>query len=173
MNKKEGVYLQLDKNNRLIGVVILGIGLLIAIMAIMTMYNDMKIDSLFEVYYTYESPLTGHEKFVEILIMLGMGMIVYGLAWIGKTAVTYCENCKAEMSKQDTSCPQCGVTQSETLKKPDSSGFLWALLGFFLLPLNVILYLMWCNTRPNRSKTIGKGMLVYLVATILIILFFE
>lgn len=77
----------------------------------------------------------------------------------------YCGNCGAEVSKVVRNNDQSSnkeevkverVNQNET----DSGSIGWAVLGFFIPLVGLILYITWKNTKPKCAKMAGTGALI-------------
>lgn len=67
-------------------------------------------------------------------------------------------------------CPKCGCATGNR-KAPaaeDSSGFGWAVLGFFIPIVGLILYLVWKNEYPMRARSAGKGALVSVILGVIV-----
>ena len=71
----------------------------------------------------------------------------------------YCQKCGAELVDEAVVCPQCGCSQGKTSTEVDSGGFGWALLGFCIPIVGLILWLVWRENLPLRAKSVGKGAL--------------
>ena len=50
----------------------------------------------------------------------------------------------------------------------DSGSFGWAVLGFFIPIVGLVLYLVWKSERPRSAKNAGMGALVSVIMTVLI-----
>jgi uncharacterized protein YqgC (DUF456 family) len=50
----------------------------------------------------------------------------------------------------------------------DKGNFGWAVLGFFIPLVGLILYLVWKNTRPGDAKKAGIGALVGFVVNLIL-----
>lgn len=98
----------------------------------------------------------------------------------------YCSKCGAQMDEGASFCPKCGSDQrsSNPYQSPrprppadpnDSGSFGWAILGFLVPLVGLILFLVWIQTRPKSAKMAGLGALfnviVSVVFTIVIIIF--
>ena len=53
-------------------------------------------------------------------------------------------------------------------KETDSSSLGWAVLGFFIPLVGLILYLVWKDELPLRAKSVGKGALVSVIVNVVI-----
>jgi uncharacterized membrane protein YvbJ len=75
----------------------------------------------------------------------------------------YCENCGQEVKKTQDVCLSCG---KKLPKADDHSSFGFALLGFFIPVVGLILYLIWKDDYPKKSLSAGKGALVSFLLSI-------
>ena len=81
----------------------------------------------------------------------------------------YCFRCGREIAEEAIFCPFCGVAQGQVnntqpMQNPlDSRSFGWALLGFLFPVIGLILYLVWKDEYPLRSKSIGKGAIISVI----------
>lgn len=77
----------------------------------------------------------------------------------------YCSKCGKELVDEAVVCPGCGCAQGNMLKRQDdarNSG--WALVGFCIPIVGLILYLVWKDDMPLRAKSVGKGALISVIA---------
>lgn len=81
----------------------------------------------------------------------------------------YCHKCGKELFDEAVICPGCGCEQEKITSLSDSSSFGWALVGFLVPIVGLILYLMWKDKTPLKAKSAGKGALV---SAILSVVFF-
>ena len=88
----------------------------------------------------------------------------------------YCTKCGTEVDINAQYCPKCGSPQGARPYQPayqrpvdpnDSDSIGWAVLGFFLPIVGLILYLVWAQTRPNSAKLCGMGALVGVLAEVI------
>ena len=92
----------------------------------------------------------------------------------------FCPKCGARFSAEKKYCDQCG-TELSVLLRPDadmrhlsnsgaqdapSTGF--AVLGFFIPLVGLILFLVWHDTYPLRAKSAGKGALVRVITNVIL-----
>ena len=79
--------------------------------------------------------------------------------------MAYCRNCGAQIGDDTVFCPRCGTRVKEYVayRQPqyndDTGSFGWAVLGFFVPVVGLILYLVWKDTKPRTAATAGKGAL--------------
>lgn len=83
--------------------------------------------------------------------------------------MAYCKNCGAEITNNETVCPNCGAMQlPETDNynytpapiQVDNGGIGWGLLGCCIPIAGLILWLVWKDTKPKTAKAVGIGALV-------------
>ncbi len=85
----------------------------------------------------------------------------------------YCPNCGAELVEGARFCPYCGASFHEVyvnqpVNEMDAPSAGFALLGFFLPIVGLILYLVWYNDFPLRAKSAGKGALIGFITGIVL-----
>lgn len=77
----------------------------------------------------------------------------------------YCKNCGNILDDKAVICPRCGVAQNNyyagpTVDPNDAPNAGFAVLGFFIPIVGLILFLLWQNTSPLKAKSCGKGALI-------------
>lgn len=81
----------------------------------------------------------------------------------------FCKNCGNVIDEKSLYCSNCG-TRFETVQKQnfpdDRSGFGFAILGFFIPIVGLILFLIYEGKKPKRAKSAGKGALTGFVTRI-------
>ena len=91
----------------------------------------------------------------------------------------YCVKCGKELAEGVGFCGECGAEQpaevvaveptQNTYEKPeapaDASSFGFALLGFCLPLVGLILWLVWKDSTPLKAKSAGKGALVSVIVS--------
>lgn len=88
----------------------------------------------------------------------------------------YCKNCGRIVDDNSSYCSNCGarldsISMSNASK--DSSNFGFALLGFFIPLVGLILFLIYEGKKPKRAKSAGKGALIgFITKIVLYILLF-
>ncbi|HAQ56600.1 MAG TPA: zinc ribbon domain-containing protein [Acholeplasmatales bacterium] len=83
----------------------------------------------------------------------------------------YCSTCGKELADNAVSCPNCGFVfpRSGTVSGiNDAPSFGYALLGFFIPLIGIILYVIWKPTTPLRAKSAGKGALTAIILGIIL-----
>ena len=87
--------------------------------------------------------------------------------------MTYCKNCGNEVDPKAVICVKCGTEITPIKKEEVGSTFAWGLLGFFVPIAGFILWLIWKDDYPKRSKSSGIGALVSTILSFtLIIIYF-
>ena len=105
-----------------------------------------------------------------------------------------CPNCNHEVKEGMLFCQQCGTkieavrTPVEAVRTPkeavatpqkvqkspgknapvEGGTFGWAVLGFLLFPVGLILFFIWRREYPKRAKSSGKGAFLGLVLLLLL-----
>ncbi len=89
----------------------------------------------------------------------------------------YCRNCGQKLEESHVCCPSCGANLKGVYVSPTdapSKGF--AVLGFFLPIVGLILYLIYEHESPKKARSAGKGaligLIVYVVLSILSIILY-
>ena len=78
----------------------------------------------------------------------------------------YCSNCGNKVDENGSFCAICGfainnnISNNSANQVVDNGGFGWALLGFFVPVVGLILYLTWKNEKPKSAKSAGVGALI-------------
>lgn len=87
----------------------------------------------------------------------------------GGIFMKYCSKCGKELMDEAVVCPGCGCPQdNKTMQSVnDSSSFGWALLGFCIPIVGLILYLVWKDNTPLKAKSAGKGALVSVILSVI------
>ena len=89
--------------------------------------------------------------------------------------MAYCGNCGSPIDDSAQFCPKCGAKQgnagymSQPYGQPytnDSGSFGWAILGFLIPLVGLILWLVWMHEKPKCAKMAGLGALVSVIAGI-------
>ncbi len=78
----------------------------------------------------------------------------------------FCTNCGKEIDDKAVICVGCGHTVKKLVKDSSSTGF--AVLGFFLPLVGLILYLVYEGTQPLRAKSAGKGALIGFITSVVL-----
>lgn len=86
-----------------------------------------------------------------------------------------CKNCGRIVDDNSSFCSNCG-TRFEHLQPPntsdDNSGFGFAILGFFIPIVGLILFLIYDGKKPKRAKSAGKGALIGFITKIVLSIIF-
>lgn len=87
----------------------------------------------------------------------------------------FCKNCGKEIDDGATFCPHCGASQGSTpppqqkvVDPNDKSSFGFALLGFLIPLVGLILFLVWKDSMPRRAHSCGKGALVAVILYVIL-----
>lgn len=84
--------------------------------------------------------------------------------------MNFCQNCGAKLPANASACPNYGApvaAGSPQQAVADRGSFSWAILGFFIPLVGLILFLIWRKQTPQNANSAGIGALVGLVFTIL------
>ena len=87
--------------------------------------------------------------------------------------MAFCRDCGTEIRGDALYCPKCGSRQDgvyQTYRQPDAddSGSVgWAILGFLIPVVGLILWLVWMDNKPKCSKMAGLGALASVIVGIL------
>ena len=89
----------------------------------------------------------------------------------------FCSKCGKEIPDEAVVCVHCGIATANNntalANKDDKSSFGFALLGFFIPLIGLILWLVWKNETPLKAKSAGKGALTgVIVSVVFYILYF-
>lgn len=81
----------------------------------------------------------------------------------------YCSKCGKEIMDDAMICPGCGCSQENKAlqNQADSNSYGWALLGFCIPVVGLILYLVWKENTPLKAKAAGKGALVSVIVSVI------
>lgn len=81
----------------------------------------------------------------------------------------YCTKCGKEINEDAIICIHCGcsINNTQTNKEPDNDNIGWGFLGFFVPIVGFILWLIWKDEAPKKSKNLGIGALVALCIAVL------
>lgn len=82
----------------------------------------------------------------------------------------YCKTCGKEIHDEAVVCPGCGCATGERgfPKNDDASSLGYAVLGFFIPVVGLILWLLWKAEYPLRAKSAGKGALISVIVSVVI-----
>ena len=83
-----------------------------------------------------------------------------------------CTRCGAFLSDEDSFCPDCNPEYNKSATNPDDSSSIgFALLGFFIPLVGLILYLAWRKETPLKARSAGTGALIGFMVSILSAMF--
>ena len=86
----------------------------------------------------------------------------------------YCQFCGKQVNDDADFCINCGrqlngrPAAAKTVAENDSSSFGFALLGFLIPLVGLILYFVYDDKRPKRAKSVGKGALVGVITQVVL-----
>ncbi len=83
----------------------------------------------------------------------------------------YCKNCGRIVDDKSSYCSNCGTrfdNPQEQNASVDSSSFGFAILGFFIPLVGLILFLIYEEKKPKRAKSAGKGALIGFITNIVL-----
>ena len=87
----------------------------------------------------------------------------------------FCRNCGSEMVDEAVICVKCGcaVKEDKIKSSNDAPNGGFALLGFCIPIVGLILYLVWRDETPLKAKSAGKGALIsVIIAGVIYLLYF-
>lgn len=81
----------------------------------------------------------------------------------------YCKNCGKNIDDSATYCINCGTRFDNNINETDDrSSFGFAILGFFIPIVGLILFLIYEGKKPKRAKSAGKGALIGFITKIVL-----
>jgi uncharacterized membrane protein YvbJ len=82
----------------------------------------------------------------------------------------FCSRCGKEIFEEAVICPHCGcaVSPNYVAREVDEPSIGYAILGFFIPLVGLILYLVFKEKTPMKAKSAGLGALVGFVIGIII-----
>ncbi len=91
----------------------------------------------------------------------------------------YCKNCGRTVDDTSSYCNNCGAridNKPNADVSEDNSNLVFAILGFFIPIVGLIIFLIYEGKKPKRAKSAGKGALIgfitkIVLAIILVILY--
>ena len=75
----------------------------------------------------------------------------------------FCSKCGKEIMDEAVVCPHCGCSvksESQITKEDDAPSILFALLGFFIPLVGLILWLCFKDSSPRKARSAGKGAII-------------
>ena len=78
----------------------------------------------------------------------------------------YCKYCGYKTNDNDKFCANCGKfinVNNNQIQTNDTGSFGWAVLGFFIPIIGLILFLVWNKEKPKSAKQAGIGTLSYII----------
>ena len=83
----------------------------------------------------------------------------------------YCSQCGKELVDEAVVCPNCGcAVQAPVNPQEDKPSAGLNILAFLFPLVGLILFLVWKDTLPLRSKSCGKGALVGVILYVIFII---
>ncbi len=83
--------------------------------------------------------------------------------------MAYCRNCGSSIDDEAQFCPLCGGRQSVSRTErsvDDDDSIVWGILGFLIPMVGFILWIIWREEKPKRSRMIAIGILLcFIVST--------
>ena len=79
----------------------------------------------------------------------------------------YCRDCGEELKDGAIYCPICGSHQnvvSMNTYDPDTGSLWWAILGFILPPLGLMLWVLWLDNKPKCARMLFVGSVISIAA---------
>ena len=92
----------------------------------------------------------------------------------------YCRKCGAKLEDTDKECPYCGESvqpeapsfqnhsQNYYASNDDAGSIGWAILGFFIPIVGLILFCIWHSERPTSAKQAGIGALISVILSFIL-----
>ena len=71
----------------------------------------------------------------------------------------FCSKCGKEIVDEAVVCPSCGCSVSQ-VEANDAPSMGFAVIGFFIPIVGLILYLLFKDKTPLKAKSAGKGALI-------------
>ena len=87
----------------------------------------------------------------------------------------YCKNCGRIVDANSSYCSHCGTRLDNTACaniSEDNSSFGFAILGFFIPIVGLILFFIYEGKQPKRAKSAGKGALIGFITKIVLSIIF-
>lgn len=78
----------------------------------------------------------------------------------------YCKKCGAEINDDAVICTKCGCSTGKVTKEADAPSGGFAVLGFLIPILGLILYLVWKTEYPMKAHSVGKGALIGFIVSL-------
>lgn len=80
----------------------------------------------------------------------------------------FCSMCGKEVVEEAVICPNCGcqLSKSYSVAEHDAPNTGWAVLGFFIPIVGLILYLINKDKTPQKAKSAGKGALIGFIVSV-------
>lgn len=88
--------------------------------------------------------------------------------------MAFCSNCGKPVTDAQDYCMHCGckIRKTAAAAVTDTDNFGWAVLGFFVPIVGLILWLLWKDSAPKNAKKAGLGALVGAIASVVFVVLF-
>ena len=77
--------------------------------------------------------------------------------------MAFCRKCGAQIDEEAVICPHCGVEQRIKPANNDDGSIGWAILGFLIPIVGLILWAVWHSDKPKSAKMAGIGALISVI----------
>ena len=92
----------------------------------------------------------------------------------------FCGNCGNKVNENEIYCSRCGVSlnnnnnsySNDVSNINDDGGLGWAVLGYFIPLVGLILYIAWNKEKPKTAKAVGKGALISVIVGFVLTIIF-
>lgn len=86
--------------------------------------------------------------------------------------MAYCPNCGKEVNENQDVCLNCGrslnFAQKKLVVQEEGSTIGYAVLGFVMPVVGLVLFLIWLETKPKASRSAGIGALVGVISSVVL-----
>jgi predicted nucleic acid-binding Zn ribbon protein len=83
----------------------------------------------------------------------------------------YCPDCGTQVRETQNICQNCGkslnFSKQKTKAEEENSTFGYAVLGFVMPLVGLVLYLIWLEEKPKASRSAGVGALARVIFSII------
>ena len=84
----------------------------------------------------------------------------------------FCYNCGKEIDDKAVICVHCGCSMTKKASAADAPSTGFAVLGFLVPIVGLILYLIYEGKQPLRAKSAGKGALIGVILSVVLSIIF-
>ena len=89
----------------------------------------------------------------------------------------YCSKCGKEINDEAVICVHCGCAVENKMNtkanEADAPSTAWAVLGFFIPLVGLILYLLNKDKMPLKARSAGKGALIGFIVSIVFVIVYS